>query len=125
MNTLPLVFQNSQRHKYHDYRMNVSQYKYDKPRVKRDRDHLLRPGAVFSIKSGPYWIPVGVISRVDEHGDTFVTLTVSKPNTEPFWMKRFRSKKDLIHELGGEPISNFEQMHGLIPMVYDPSKKVQ
>ena len=55
---LPLVFQNTQR------------LKYDKPRVKRDRDHLLRPGALFSVKIGSYWFPVGVIDQVDEHGDT-------------------------------------------------------
>ena len=97
---LPLVFQNTQR------------LKYDKPRVKRDRDHLLRPGALFSVKIGSYWFPVGVIDQVD------VTLTVSKPNTEPFWLKRFRTKNDLICELGGEPISNFERSHGLIPMAF-------
>jgi len=123
MNTLPLVFQNTKHLKYDDYCMNSSQYKYDKPRFKRDRDHLLRPGAIFSVKTGSYWVPVGVISRVDEHGDSFVTLSVTK-NAHAFWMKRFRSKKDLIHELGGEPISNFEQMHGLIPMVYDPRRIV-
>ena len=102
--------------KYNDYVMNectdIFQVKYDKPKVQRNRDYILKKGAIFFQKGRGGWRLEGVIKAVDEHGDECVTLTIQKlSNTSVF-----SNKTEAVTALGFQPLSSYERIFGLIPL---------
>jgi len=93
---------------------------YDYPKKMTDRNHMVKPGALYFYKSKKGWRLIGVISEilgkgVHDTGCKFAAIRVETCetylNTEPF-----SNKNEAIASCGFRPVSDNERMHGLIPL---------
>jgi hypothetical protein len=121
---LSCLFSNQNLSKYDDYCMNFTstfiQIKYDKPAKMRNRDYLIRPGAFFFSKTKcNKWVLIGSVEKIDEHGSSFVTLTIKTFTKTETCI--FKNKNEIVKALFGSELSlgSNEYIHGLIPIIID------
>jgi hypothetical protein len=102
---------------YNDYQCHINKdvFYYDKPAKHRHRDHLIKKYALLFVKTRKGWRFIGHVTRVEEVDDTDkqVRLTVNRWGPERY----YPNKNEILKAMGFESISDYERMHGLIPLI--------
>jgi hypothetical protein len=101
---------------YNDYQshINKDQFYYDKPAKHRYRDHLIKKYALLFVKTRKGWRFIGHVTRVEEVDDTDKQLRLTVDRWGP--ARYYPNKNEILEAMGFEPISDYERMHGLIPL---------
>lgn len=91
---------------------------YDFPKKRTDRNPLVKNGAFYFVKTKAGWTISGFVSKVlstgvyDDTGLKFAKLKVKKVHNT----LAFPNKNAALTALGFTEISDYERMHGLIPL---------